>query len=234
MPGPTRALLIISALGAIVAVYGGVTGTEEILGAGVAAAALPYAFMPVLYQRSKKKERLKSRVDALLVWEYCLDEAERIAVHEMKRTRKSSVGLSILLAVCLAIIFAPFIVIAETAEIRSLLLGIGLAAVFLPFLSIYLAPAYTASQIRKTPCLTIVGHDYILVCNRYIGINDRGDLKLKTAGVATRDHYFPVLVLVYTFRGRYGGRINYTVEVPIPQDRVDEAERFAGTQKKRG
>ena len=139
--------------------------------------------------------------------------------------------MSILLSICLAIIFAPFVALADSEGLRILFIVIGAAAVVLPYLSIWLAPAYTAAQIRKTPCLTIVGLDYILVCNRYIGINDRMDLKLKTAGVTTRDGGFEVLVLVYTFRGRYGGRIDITVEAPIPRGRTEEAGRFTENRK---
>ena len=227
MPKNIVAMIVIAALGAIAAVYGGVSGSGAFLAAGLAVAFLLLVFIPVFYIRAKKRRRLFSRQDALLVWNYAPHEAERIAKREAGKTRRQSVRLSILASVCLAIIFAPFIVITESAGTRLLLLCIGIAAMLLPFISVAAAPSYTAAQIKKIPSVTIIGRDYILLNNRYIGINDRGGLMLVSAEVRAGDSGIAALLLTYTFLMRYGNVIHYTVEAPVPWGRNDEAMQFA-------
>jgi hypothetical protein len=230
MPKATTVLIVIASLGAAAALYGIVTGLEASLAAGLALTFIALLMIPVLNQRAKKKRRFMDRRDALLVWEYAAYETQAIAADAVKKVRKTSLRLSISFSVCLAIIFTPFVALTKTGEVRFLILFIGILAVLLPFSSLCFAPAYTSSLIRRIPSLSIIGRDYILMNNRYLGINDRADLKLKTASVVTRGGG-AVLTLVYTFRAKYGGRIEHIVEVPIPGGRLDEAKRFADSHQ---
>ena len=227
MPSSVVALLVVAVLGALTAVYGGIQGSEGLLAAGLAVGFLSLILAPVLNQRANKRMRLFGRQDALLVWNYAPYETERIAASESRKTRKTSIRLSILSAVSLAVIFASFAVIAESDQARTLLLYIGTAAVLLPFISVWLAPAYTAAQIRKIPSTTIIGHDYILLNNRYIGINDRGGLTLVGAEVKQGSDGAGTLLLIYKFRMKYGSLMSFPVGVPIPQGQSVQAEQFA-------
>jgi hypothetical protein len=227
MPKHITALIAVSVLSTIAAVYGGVAGREGYLAIGLAAAFLSLIFIPVFYIRAKKRRRLYARQDALLVWDYAPSEAERIAAREAIRIRKTSIRLSILVSVCMAIIFAPFVALAETPLARYLLLYIGVISVLLPFSSVYIAPAYTVSLIKRVPSLTIVGRDYILINNRYVGINDRAELKLVSAGVKHGGDGEEILQLTYKFRMKYGNPISFPVDIPIPWGRSEQAVQFA-------
>jgi hypothetical protein len=227
MPRTTKVLLLISALGAIAAVYGGVSVNEACLAIGLVVAFMALLFAPVIHIRAKKRQRLFERQGALLVWEYSQSEAERIAAREAKKTKKTSIQLSVVAAVCLAIIFAPFVALSETQATRYLLLGLGIAAVILPFTSIYFAPAYTVSLIKKIPSVSIIGRDYILMNNRYLGINDRADLRLVHAAVKPGADGEECLTLTYKFRMKYGNPISFPVNVPIPGGRNDQAKQFS-------
>jgi hypothetical protein len=227
MPKHIAVLIAVGSLGTISAVYGGVSGESIFLGAGLPIAFLSLLFIPILYARADKRRRLFNRQDALLIWSYAPHETEQIAKLEAENTRKQSVRLSVLASVCLAVIFAPFVFLSEADGTRLLLVCIGVAAVLLPFISVAIAPAYTASQIKRIPSMTIVGRDYVLMNNRYIGINDRAKLTLVSARAKTGDNGTAKLILTYTFLMKYGNPLHYTVEVPVPWDRQDEAVRFA-------
>ena len=217
MPKHIIAFIVVAALGAAATVYGGVCGSDAALGVGLPVGFLSLLFIPILYVRANKRRRLFARQDALLVWDYAPYEAERIAAGEARKTRKTSVQLSVLMAVCLAILFAPFIFFVEIPQsARQLLMIIGPVTVLLPFASIYFAPAYTVSQIRRCPCRTIIGPDYILLSNRYIGINDRADLRLVRAEVKHGAGGEETLQLTYTFKMKYGNPHQLSCRCPDP------------------
>lgn len=225
MPTSTYILIIIAVISAGAAVYGGTTGGEGLLAAGLSIAFLSGIFAPIIHIRARKKARIRERQDALLIWRYGIQETDCIAEREAKKTRKSSISISILMCVCFIIIFLPFAVIIQAPENRFLIIYIGAIVALLPFISVYLAPMYTANQIRKQPSVTVIGRDYIIINNRYIGINDRAELTLKGAAIKPNPDGTGVLTLDYMFRMRYG-HMHYKADVPIPQGRVAEAEQF--------
>lgn len=230
MPSSIIILIGSAVLGIIALVCGIIADIDILFGLGLADAFMSLIFIPVFYLRAKKRRRIFARQDALIIWQYAPYEAEHIAAMEAKKVRKSSVGLSVLACVCLVIIFAPFIVIIEDTATKHLLLYIGIIAALLPFTSLYIAPAYTVRQITKIPSVTIIGRDYILLNNRYIGINDRAALTLvdavvKTGGIAYGG--VSALFLTYTFLMRYGNIMHFTVDVPIPGNCTADAVRFA-------
>jgi hypothetical protein len=231
MPGSIIILIGTAAVGAIAVVFGLVTDIDIVFALGLADAFLSLIFIPVFYMRAKKRQRIFARQDALLIWQYAAFEAAHIAATEAQKIRKTSIRLSVLASVCLAIIFAPFTVILEDAGAKQLILYIGIAAVLLPFTSLFIAPACTVRQITRIPSVTVIGRDYILLNNRYIGINDRASLTLADAEVKTVGNAAAggrtALFLTYTFTMRYGTIMHFTVEVPIPGNRMTEAAGFA-------
>jgi hypothetical protein len=133
------------------------------------------------------------------------------------------------------VIFAPFPVIIEDPATKQLLLYIGIAAALLPFTSLLIAPAYTSRQITRDLSVTVIGRDYVLLNNRYIGINDRTSLTLVDAeikmGGDTTTGGVTSLFLTYTFTMKYGNIMHITAEVPIPGSRTMEAHRFVENMK---
>lgn len=218
-------------LGTTAAIYGGVSGSEVLLAMGLVVGFISLLLLPVLRQQVTKRRRLADGRDALLVWTYTDSETAGIARREAVKMRKYSFRLSLLFFVCLALMTAIFAEVVQSAEAKRLVLILGAVAAVMPFVSLLLAPAYTTACIRKSPSRTVIGSSYIQVNNRYLGINDRADLKLKTAGVGTTADGAAALVLVYTFKAKYGGRIPYTLYVPIPQDKIEEARLFAKTKQ---
>jgi hypothetical protein len=231
MPNSIVILIGTAVLGVIAIIFGLLVDMNIVFALGLTDAFISLILMPVFYTRGKKMQRIFNRQDALLVWQYAPYEAAHIAGLEAKKTRKASVKLSILACVCLAVIFAPFPVIIEDAATKQLLLYIGIAAALLPFTSLLIAPAWTSRQITKDPSLTVIGRDYILLNNRYIGINDRASLTLVDAEIKTGGNTatggFTALFLTYTFTMKYGSIMHFSVEVPIPGSRAKEATEFA-------
>lgn len=237
MAGSIVVLIGTAALGAIAIVYGLMAEMNILFALGLTDAFLSLILIPVLSIRNKKKRRILARRDTLLVWQYASYEAAHIATLEAKKTRKTSLKLSVLACICLAVIFAPFTVIIEEAATKELILYIGIAAALLPFSSLYIAPAYTIRQITRVPSVTVIGRDYILLNNRYIGINDRTSLTLvdaeikRGAGSKASASYINTLYLTYTFTMKYGTIMHFTVEVPIPGNRTAEAQRLIDNLK---
>ena len=237
MPGSIIVLIGTAAAGVIAVVFGLVSDIQLLFALGLADVFLSLILIPVFYMRGKKRRRILDRQDALLVWEYASYEAAHIAALEAKKTRKSSVKLSIVACVCLSVIFTPFTVIIENAAAKELILYIGIAAAVLPFTSLYIAPACTVRQITRLPSVTVIGYDYILLNNRYIGINDRPSLTLvdaeikSGAGSKAAARYIKVLSLTYTFTMKYGSIMHFTVDVPIPANGTVEAQRFVENLK---
>lgn len=223
-------LIIADILCIAFAVYGVLSQYEIILAIGLSCSFLLTVFIPVLWCRGNKKQRITQREDALLAWQYSYEEIDRIATMEGRKTRKASIGISILLFICIAIIFAPFIVITKNQNTRAILLIIGVIAALLPFFSIFIAPAVTMAAIRKTPSMTIVGRDYILMNNRYLGINDRASLKIRDVQTQQTPEGMN-LVVTYNFRMKYGNCMDYPVMIPVPRGREIEAEIFKDTYK---
>jgi hypothetical protein len=239
-------LLIGSAvLGALAIIFGLVSDTNILFALGLADTFLSLLLIPVFVTRDKKRARISLREDALLVFQYSADEAARIAAVEAKKTRTSSIKLSILACICLAVIFAPFPVILENQIARELVFTIGIVVAVVPFLSLVLAAFSVVRQITKEPSVTVVGRDYILLTNRYLGINDRTSLTLVDAEVKAGGNAYrkkntrkkdgaqgrKALYLTYTFTMKYGSIMHFTVEVPIPEACAEEARRFAESIK---
>jgi hypothetical protein len=235
MPGSIGVLIGTAVLGLIAIVFGVRADLNILLALGIADTFISLILIPVFYSRAKKKRWIYARRDALLVWQYAPFEAAHIAERVAKDIRKTSLKLSILVSICMAVIFAPFTVILEDAAAKELILYISITAVLLPFSSLLIAPAYTTHKITKDPSLTVIGRDYILLNNRYIGINDRASLMLTDSEVRTGGNAetgsFTSLYLTYTFRMRYGNIMHFPVEVPIPGSRTMEAHRFVETMK---
>jgi hypothetical protein len=233
MPTSIAIVIASAAMGVIITVYGVIADIGILAGVGLADAFTSLIFIPVIAVHSKKRHRISARRDALLVWQYASYEAEEIAAREAKKIRRTSRGLSVLASISLMVIFAPFTIILENPETKKLLLYIGMIAALLPFTSLYIAPAVTVRQIKKAPTVTIIGRDYILLNNRYIGINDRAELTLveaevKKSALVEDEGKRSALFVTYTFRMKYGNIMHFTVEVPIPNGRQAEATEFAG------
>lgn len=219
------ALYAVEALFAAVAVYGGVTGSDAYLAVGLGCAFVLAVFIPVYYLRLAKKRRITGRTDALLCWEYSHREADIAAAQQAKEVRRSSRGLVILMCVCVGIIFAPFVVITPDHDVRTLLLWIAIPVTLSPLLALLIAPAVVSSTVRRPPCVTLVGRDYILLTNRYLGVNDRFGLQLAEAAIQDAPSG-PRLRVIYTFQMKYGRCIPFPVVIPIPRGQEEEAAAF--------
>jgi hypothetical protein len=130
------------------------------------------------------------------------------------------------MCVCLVVIFVPFVVLSmqEDSGLPPML-PVALPVVLLPWLAVPVVPAVVARKIRRYPCVTLVGPDYILVANRYLGINDRHDLTaVETRYEPSPDGGMATLRVRYRFKvGRVTTLIHRWVDVPVPHGREREA-----------
>ena len=210
---------VLAAISAGIAVYGGMLGNEPMLGAGVAVGFLSLLMMPAFHNRAQKIRKIREKENPFIYWEYADDEVEDIAEEQRRVVRKKSVWLSVLISICMAIIFLPFYLISlqENSELPPIL-PIALICVLLPWLSVLLAPSVAVGKIRVRPCVSIVGNDYVLVANRYLGVNDRWQLKAgkfrleeSTSGAMAK------LSVQYSFRAMKSmGIFHLWVNIPVP------------------
>ena len=220
-------VLIILTIGFIaVAIYGGVSGNEAMLGTGAGGALLCLALMPALALRASRRRKIRERQDAYVCFEYSTAEAKKIAAAAKRSVRKTSIRVSVLLSICLAVIFVPFVVFSlEPGSALPSIWPIAVVCAALPWLSVPIAPAVVAHTVRSALCVSIVGRNCVLIANRYTGINDRYALEAEAVsfepgangGMAT-------LHVRYRFRaGRTPRILRYTVAVPVPTGREAEA-----------
>jgi len=212
---------------AAAAVYGGITGKEVLIGAGAAGALLGLALASGIALRAKRRKQIAQQSDLLARFEYSTAEADEIATAAIPDVRKRSVRLSILFSICFAVIFTPFIFItAEKGSVPSALLWAAAGCIVLPWFSLAIAPAVTAHTIRKSPCVSIIGRNCVLIANRYSGLNDRHALTAEEASVIPgKNGRMAVLRVRYRFRaGRVPVQLRQWVEVPVPRGRETEAE----------
>lgn len=213
----------------VAAVYAGTMGIEILLGSAVAVGFLCLVFIPVFYAREGKVKKIKEKTDALIVFEYMRSEVEEIVKTQRRIARKKSRSLSILFSICLAVIFIPFCVISaqEGGDYTSLIV-IAFISILIPWLSLIITPAAAESRIRRTVCTSVVGPDYILIANQYLGINDRYSMRaVETTFVPSKDGMMAQLKVLYRFKGgRTMREFDKWVHVPVPSGRENDAKEL--------
>lgn len=209
-------------------VYAAAAGREEYVLFGVIPAVILMLFLIVYKVRSRQFEKILRREGHLLYFEYTSDEAEEIIGHELPKFKKASYGLALLFGVCLLVIAVPFAQAVQSGGPNPPVWAVYACAVLVPMLGALYAPRALARKIRKYPCVTCVGMDYILIANRYPGINDYGKLKLDCASfMKAEPGTMRWLRLDYSFVAmKNATRIQKSVEVPVPRDQIAGAESF--------
>jgi hypothetical protein len=217
---------ILTAISVVVLLCGLIADREEMIAAGAAAAFLFLLLVPAFGLRAGRVEKIRARQGALLAWEYAPCEIGEIVRTQRRAIRKTSVSIALLMCVCLVVIFVPFVVLSmqEDSGLPPML-PVALPVVLLPWLAVPVVPAVVARKIRRYPCVTLVGPDYILVANRYLGINDRHDLTaVETRYEPSPDGGMATLRVRYRFKvGRVTTLIHRWVDVPVPHGREREA-----------
>ena len=228
MPYSVIVLIIITAGFAAVAVYGGITGSEAMLAVGLEGALVCLLLIPAFAVRAKRRRKIRERQDALICFEYSFAEAQEIASAARPVILKRSIRISAAISICIAFIFMPFVLFSlQPGSTLPPMLPFAIACVVLPWLSVPIAPAATTYNIRKAPCISFVGHNCILIANRYLGINDR--CALEADGMrfeAGKNGGMTTLHVRYCYRaGRVPTKIQHWVQVPVPRGREQEAVR---------
>jgi hypothetical protein len=213
---------------AIPIAYAAATGQEEYVLLGLTPALFLALGLLVFKVRSRQFEKILRREGHLLYFEYSLEETEEIIGHELPKFKKASCGLALLFGVCLLVIAVPFAQAMQSSDPNSPAWAAYACAVLVPILGALCAPMLLKRKIRKYPCVTAVGMDYILIANRYPGINDYGKLKLNHASFSkTEPGAMLRLRLDYSFVAmKNATRISKSVEVPVPYDKTADAESF--------
>ena len=209
-----------------VAVYGGATGSEALLGTGLAGALLCLVLIPAYAVRVSRKNKISVRKDGIICFKYSLAEAEEIAAAAKPDIRRRSIRISAALSICLAVIFAPFVLLSLQPGFNAPPLPpIAIPIIILPWASVLIAPAVTVYNIRKAPCVSFVGRNCLLITNRYMGINDRCALEADAVRFeAGKDGNLATLQVRYRYRaGRVPTKIQHWVKVPVPRGREAEA-----------
>jgi hypothetical protein len=223
-------LAVAAAVCAAAAIYGGIAGVELLLGIGAAAGFLCLIFIPVTHARTVKTQRIRQRDDALIVFDYARGEVDEIVSAQRRIALKKSRSLSILFSICIAVIFAPFCVITRQSGDGQTLWIIAVICIVLPWLSLLVGPAAAENRLRRTPCTSVIGRDYILVTNKYHGVNDRHQLTaVETQFQAPRNGGMATLRIRYRFLAmNTPTRTFYLwVDVPVPRGREEEAKGLA-------
>ncbi len=208
--------------------YGAHTGNGAALASSLSVGTILLFLIPVLHIRNRKIQRVQNKTDLLLCWEYAPFEAEDIAREQYLTARKNSLFVAMLLSVCMAIVFIPLV--WHSVRPQSGLppmLPYMIAAILLPCLGVPLVPAIVANRIRRSPCITFIGRDYVLIANRYIGLNDRYKLNLERAEIDVVDGKRMRLHVQYSFKGGRTLRTFYKwVDIPVPYGKEQEATEF--------
>lgn len=205
-------------------VYGGITGEQLLIGIGSGAGFLCLVFIPVVRVRAAKVQKIRQRDDALIVFEYARDEVDALVSAERRAALKKCRSLSILLSVCFAVIFAPFCVIVRQSGGGQALPVIAAICIILPWLSLLAGPWEAENRLRRAPCVSVIGRDYILVANRYHGVNDRHQLTAVGMRFEAQDEGMAKLYVRYRFVAMRPTRtLHLWVAVPVPAGREDDA-----------
>jgi len=209
------------------AFYGGIKANEPVLGIGVAAAFMCVILMPAFHLRAKRLRKIVEKEEILIRFEYEPEEIEEITAAQKHIVFKKSIGLSVLFSICFAIIFMPFVLFSmEPGSTLSPMLPIALCCILLPWLSLFIAPCVVSKIIRTRPCVSLVGRNYVLVTNRYHGVNDRHQLEADGIRFEKgKNGKMSCLCVRYRFKAMRPTRIlRLWVEIPIPYKRENDAK----------
>lgn len=224
--GPLMAALVITFAG--LAFYGGLTANEPVLGLGIAAAFVCLILIPAFHQRAKRLRKIFEKENVLIRFEYEPSEIEEIAAAQRHAMFKKCIRLSVLFSVCLTIIFLPFVLLSMEPDSQlPPMLPIALPCVLLPWLSLIIAPYVVSKTIRARPCISLVGRDYVLVTNRYHGVNDRYQLRADAVRFENgKGGRMGTLFVKYSFkamRTALPSTFSLWVNIPVPYGREKDA-----------
>lgn len=216
-------LLFICALPIAYAVW---KGREEIVLPGLLPAVILALGLIIYTVRNRQLNKIQRREGLLLRFEYNAQEAEEIIAHELPKFKKASYGLALLFGVCLLVIAIPFAQAMQRNDPNAPVWAVYACAVLFPILGALYAPQVLKRKIRKNPCVTAVGMDYILIANRYPGINDYSKLILNHVSFSKEEPgCMRRLRLDYSFLAmKNAARIPKSVEVYVPYGKLREAE----------
>jgi uncharacterized membrane protein YjgN (DUF898 family) len=210
-----------------IAVCGGLSADEPVLGLGIAAAFVCLILIPAFHLRATRLKKISEKENPLIRFEYAPDEINEIATVQRQIVYKKSVKLSVFLSISLAIIFAPFVMFSLQPEpTLPSVLPIAVPCVLLPWISLIIAPYVVEKSIRIRPCISLVGHDYVLIANRYPGVNDRFSLKAERVRYEKgTEGSMGSLGVCYSFKAmRYHTTtISLWVRLPVPHGREEDA-----------
>ncbi len=223
---PLLAALAFAFIG--LAFYGGLTANEPELGLGIAAAFLCFILMPAFHLRAKRLRKIFEKENVLIRFEYEPSEIEEIAAAQRHATHKKCIRLSVLFSVCLAIIFLPFVLFSMEPDSQlPPMVPIALPGVLLPWLSLFIAPYVVGKTIRSRPCVSLVGRDYVLATNRYLGVNDRHQLHADCIRYEKgKDGQMGTLFVKYSFkamRTAMPSTFSLWVQIPVPYGRENDS-----------
>ena len=130
--------------------------------------------------------------------------------------------------------FAPFSASLMQADPTSPVWAVWVSLALMPVAGALLAPHLAAARIRRSPCISAVGADYILIANRYPGINDYNKLKIAYADFLPAEQgKMRWMQLIYSYVAmRSPTKIQKVVDVPVPYDKAAEAEAFINEMRK--
>lgn len=226
----TKITVFLTAICGAAALYGLIAGEERLIAGGMGAGFIFLLLIPAFRQRSARVDKIRAKQDALVEWEYGPHEIEKIVEAQRPVVRKTSASLALLVCVCLIVIFAPFVVLSmqEDSGLPPML-PIAIPVVLAPWLAMPLAPGVVARKVRRQPCVSLIGRDYILVANRYLGINDRHALTAVEAKYEpSQDGDMATLHVRYQFKvGRLTFLVNRWVGIPVPYGREREAANLS-------
>jgi hypothetical protein len=165
----------------------------------------------------------------LIRFDYEPREIEEIVSEQRKLIFKKSVRLSVLFSICLTIIFLPFVLFSMEPDSQlPPMLPIALPCVLLPWLSLIIAPYVVNTAIRIRPCVSLVGRDYVLIANRYHGVNDRYELTADRIRFENgKDGKMASLCVRYSFKAMRTAiprTFSLWVKIPVPHGRKSDAK----------
>lgn len=220
-------LVVLAAVFAGIAVYGGVSGSEPMLGMGIAAAFVCLILIPAFWLRATRLKKISSKENPLIRFDYAPDEINEIVSAQMKAVFKKSAKLSLFFSISFAVIWLPFVYFSlQPNPTLPPMLPYAVLCVLLPWLSLIVAPKVVESSIRTRPCVSLVGHDYVLIANLYHGVNDRSSLKAERLRFEKGDDTkMGMLHVCYSFKAMkyHTTTITLWVQVPVPRDRESDA-----------
>jgi hypothetical protein len=209
-------------------VYAAIIDQEEFVLLSLIPAVFLVIALIVFKVRSRQFEKILRKEGHLLYFEYNSGEVEEIIDHELTKLKKASYTLALLFGICLMIIAVPLSLMMQKSDPSSPVCAVYASAVLIPVLGALYATQVQKHKIRKYPCVTAVGKDYILTANRYPGINDYGKLKLDHASFLKTDpRAMRWLRLDYSIVAmKNATRIQKSIEVAVPSYKTAEAESF--------